>query len=100
MKKKKNTNQPYPTYSRRIREHAQEITAGPPERKDKKRGKHEAGDLARIRVEPARDKRRADQARAEVSRGQCEPRYTARHARRAALVRCAHGQLASSRRFY
>jgi len=65
----------------------QEIPPGPPERKDKKDGKGETGDFARIGVEPASDKRCTDEARTEVSSREGEPGYTARHARRAALVR-------------
>jgi hypothetical protein len=70
-------------------DYAQEVSPGPPERKDEEDGEDNAGDLARVGVEPARDERRADQARTEVARREREPGYAAGHDRRAALIRCS-----------
>lgn len=66
----------------------EKILARPPERKQEEDGENDAGDLARVRIEAARDEGGADETRAEVPRGEREPRDPARHARRAALVRC------------
>lgn len=71
------------------KENAQQIPPSPPEREHEKDREDETGDLAGVGIEPARDERCADQARAEVSRREGEPGYAARHARRASLVRCA-----------
>jgi hypothetical protein len=73
----------------RKHDYAQEVSPGPPERKDEEDGEDNAGDLARVGVEPARDERRADQARTEVARREREPGYAAGHDRRAALIRCS-----------
>ena len=59
----------------------------PPKREEEEGGHGERRDLARVRVEPARYERGADEGRTEVARGERDPRDPARHACRPALVR-------------
>ena len=68
--------------------HLQPAPARPPEREEEEDGHADGRDLARVRVEPARDQRCPDERRAEVARGERYPRYASRHPRRASFVRC------------
>jgi hypothetical protein len=56
-----NKNQLYPNPNATPNStHSQQIPPRPPERKYEKRRQDQTGDLARIRIEPARDQRGAD----------------------------------------